>query len=294
MNKHIFLGLLIGAGLFSVLGGPTPAGAFQYASLPSDNLILNAWFRNTDDNSCDSFSGAHWVLNSGNAPWGPSDKTQDPTDKNCLGNYTGYAARFARNSGAAIEFYPNQNAILYQIVQSPNPTHRTLHFHSLIVGHKVNQYKAEIYGGNSANGPWTSVWVPFDITCLDMTDCVNEKYGWASNHGDRTGLWDDVTDDPEVLGSLNPIQKTISQGYNFYKVEFLMNYPTPNGSATGDVGGKLARVYFRVSGGGGGVTPEPTPTISTLMQLLLNWMNSTFDQNRDGEVNSLDFGLLLQ
>ena len=48
------------------------------------------------------------------------------------------------------------------------------------------------------------------------------------------------------LGSLEPLVHEAEQGYAYYRIEFLANYPEPDETATGDVGGKIARVYFSV------------------------------------------------
>ena len=267
----------------------TSAGAFQYASLPSDNLIQNAWFRNA---SC-QYSNANWQTNL----WGGGSKTQDPTDVNCNGNWTGFAARWAdqnQNGG----FTPNTNALLWQVVLA-NSASKTLHFHSLIVGHRVNQYKAEIYGSSSSNGPWTSVWKVFDISCPVNKDCMNEAPNGVCNTGNRECLWDEVTE--YYLGSLSPLTHTILQGYPYYKVEFLLNYPNPDPNlATGDVGGKLARVYFKVSGSSSlSPTPIKTPTktptpIKSPTKTPTPSTSKPGDANGDNLVNGADYLIWLQ
>src|SRR3989338_3894034 len=271
---------------------PPATGAFQYTPLPSDNLIKNPWFRGPD---C-RFSSSYWQTDQGQAPWGGSAKFQDPTDINCLGNWTGFAARFARNAAqeAPQEFYPNKNALLSQVVGPVNPADKILHFHFPFVAHRFNQLKAEIYSSNSQLGPWTSVWtVVNEQNCLTK-DCANGPFNQFCMDT-RECLCDLVTD--KYLGSLNPLTKTISQGYPYYKIEFLANYPEPDGSATGDVGVKIVRVYFKVSEDTGNITPSLSPAISPTSIPTLPKPSVTDqagsrkpgDANSDGKVDGLDY-----
>lgn len=252
-----FLAAIVGCLFFVKL--PQTVEAFKYESLPSDNLIQNPWFRN---NCKPSLSG--WQTTP-DVPWKLSEKVQDPTDINCVGSggqeWWGFAARFAKEGGE--QFLPKKDAKLWQVVGPVNENDRTLQVHFLIVAHRVNQYKAEIFGSDSPNGPWVSVWTPLNIQNCLSTDCVNNAPGGGCNSGNRQCLWKEVT--THFLGSEHPISKTIPKGYKYYKVEFLMNYPDPVASpVTGDVGGKLARVYFSVkSAGGGTTTPSATPSQPT-------------------------------
>jgi hypothetical protein len=288
--------LLAGVGVLFATN-PGPATAFKYPLItnpslfpnsvvndPQQNLIKNPWFRN----NC-SFSIDYWQTEPAGY-WGNSYKTQDPTDENCpYDNWSGTAARFAREGGSE-PFYPNIDAKLFQIVGPVDPTKNTLHFHALLVAHRVNRYRAAIYGGNNASGPWTQnpVWEPFNIVDCLTKDCVNETYGkdyegvGCNPHPiyGRDCLWEDVTEN--ILG-LTPMQVTIPQGYQYYNIEFLMRYPDPNPSlSTGDVGGKLARVYFNVSGTGGEPTVKPTSRAIV------------GDLDQDGDVDYADYLLLLQ
>lgn len=266
----------------------TDTQAFPYLSLPSDNLIQNPWFADKQD--C-QYSGDGWSRNAasnGVEYWANSAKWQDPIDVNCDGDFTGFAARFARKSGSSKEFYPNEDARLWQVVGPVNQNDKTLHFHFLFVAHRVNQYKAEIYGSNSPNGPWTSIWVPLNITNCLSSDCVNNSPPGDANSGDRTGLWEAVAKHFFKQSKIEPLVKTIPQGYQYYKVEFLMNYPNPSSSATGDVGGKLVRVYFKTSSGGGGSTPTPTPrTTATPTSTPVSDIPGDADGN--GNVDGLDY-----
>jgi hypothetical protein len=244
---------------------------FKNSDFNAQNMLQNAWFKGSD---CKP-SGAGWQ-NPGS--WGFTDKEQDPTDSSCPSS-TGFAARKADTENAV------SNSLLWQVVGPVSSSNKTLHFHALIVAHRVNQYKAEIFGGNSPNGPWTSVWVPFNIQSCLTNDCVNAPYNGCCLP-DRQCLWELVTADH--LHNLNPgcnepplypLTKNISQGYSYYKIQFLMSYPPSNGVGAGDNGGKLARVFFKVSGGGGIPSPTPTPSSPTFKK---------GDVNHDGSVNIQD------
>jgi hypothetical protein len=56
-------------------------------------------------------------------------------------------------------------------------------------------------------------------------------------------------------GDREALHRLVS-GHPYYKLEFLANYPDPDGSATGDVGVKVTRVYFQVSNGNTPVRPR--------------------------------------
>lgn len=264
IRRGYLLAILVGAALlyFTHL-----IIAFEYNALPGDNLIQNPWFRE----DC-AFSLNGWETT--DPGWGLSDKTQDPTDENCNGDWTGFAARFARNSGATPEFSPNVDALLWQVVGPVDPTHRKLSFHFLFVAHRFNQLKAEIYGSDSADGPWTSVWTVMDKQWLN-TEGANAPYNQFCLE-DRQCLWDYVTE--AELGSLDPLTNTIDQGYAYYKVEFLGNYPDPDGTSTGDVGGKIVRVYFKVEEPPvvPTSTPTPTPVPETFASITSPWTQTNW------------------
>jgi uncharacterized protein (TIGR03382 family) len=229
----------------SAVGAGT-AHAFEYASLPADNLIVNPWFRG----DCE-WSIAGWETSPA-VSWSLSDKTQDPTDVNCVVDgqaWYGFAARWAHNSGADPAFHPDQPALMWQVVGPVDPDERTLRFHFLFVAHRFNQLKAEIYGSNSTDGPWTSVWVPMDKEWLDAGGASGAYRGACPGGLEDRDCWWDLTTEEE-LGSLSPLTHTTDQGYSFYKIELLGNYPQPDATTTGDVGGKIARVYFSVQAGG--------------------------------------------
>jgi hypothetical protein len=78
-----------------------------------------------------------------------------------------------------------------------------------------------IYGGESAAGPWTLVWTPFTLA-----DCSQE---------DR---WDGLVRHNETV---------ITQSWPFYKVEFAAMYPAVGPGADG--GGVKFTTAFFASGG---------------------------------------------
>lgn len=215
------------------------AEAFPYPSLPEDNLVENAWFQE----DCE-WSIAGWQT-APEVSWGSSGKTQDPTDVNCQGNWWGFAARWARNSGATPEFSPNQDALLWQVVGPVDANDTVLSFHFLLVAHRFNRFKAEIYGSDTPDGPWTSVWVVLDEAWLDSGGASGPYTDACPGGMQDRDCWWDLTTEAE-LGSLDPLVQSLERGYPYYKIEFLGNYPEPSATATGDVGGKIARVYFNV------------------------------------------------
>ncbi|QQR88521.1 MAG: hypothetical protein IPJ88_09590 [Myxococcales bacterium] len=219
---------------------------FEYDTLPDDNLIKNPWFHgeNPSDSDYCQDTQKFWEKNtvSGGGSWGGSEKTQDPTDINCVvggKTWTGHAIRWADQGSDT--FYPNQDAKFWQVVGPVSDSEKQLNFHFLMVFHRMSHFRAQISGSSSGSGPWNVVWTPID-TAWTQT-CGANGCNDCDGNGNRDCLWDDVTN--RELGPF-ALSTTIATGYAYYKVEFLGNYPNPDNSATGDVGGKIARVYFSV------------------------------------------------
>jgi hypothetical protein len=124
------------------------------------------------------------------------------------------------------------DAYLYQVVAADSSlTH--LQFKTHWVTQWLDRATITIYGGNSADGPWTAVWVP-----LDVDQSTTSGGAWTQT---------------ELLDT------TISEGFPFYKVELFGRYP-----AGRQQGVKYTGVFFSVDGNAGSVaTPlatNPTPT----------------------------------
>lgn len=212
--------------------------AFQVDLLPSDNLIFNPWFRSTNDNSKAGLDG--WTDGNGpNADWTRSQKSSNPSPDLIVsgrcGNvpdYCGTAAKLSADDGRG---EVGSDAYLYQVVDAnPNNTH--LKFFTHWVAHAVDPAEVTIYGGDSQNGPWTEVWVPFH-------QIVEYDPG-------ELDLWQDMTAvTPEV-------ETTISNGYPYYKVEMHVNLPSPEGF-------KFTGVYFTaVADQSSEPTPTPNPNLT--------------------------------
>lgn len=229
---------------------------FQYAPLPDDNLVQNPWFR---DNCQFSLGGWEVDVTADGLSWGLSDKPQDPTDVNCNGDWTGFAVRWAKQSGGTPELSPDQDARVWQVIGPVSPDETALRFHFLMVFHRMTRFRAQISGADGPSGPWTEIWTPIDEGWL-TSGGPNAPFEGTCPGGlqDRDCLWDKVTE--AELGGLAPLTFEAPRGYAYYRIEFLGNYPQPDASDTGDVGGKVTRVYFALgaggagSGGGGGGT----------------------------------------
>jgi hypothetical protein len=166
--------------------------------------------------------------------WGPSQKESNPAPDIVISAdcgyekvYCGTAARWAEQQGVT---YPNIDVILYQVVAA-NPAHRQLRFFTRWVSHRVDAASVEIYGSQSPGGPWTLVWSPF----FHSQDEVIKPPS-----GNIADLW-------EVTGFL---EKTLVQGFNYYKVQFRARLPVGDG-----VGFKATGVYFTTKGEGGSQLP---------------------------------------
>ena len=207
--------------------------AFPVPELPGGNLIVNPWFRDATDLSEPGFDGWTRIMTNG-VTWGPSQKISNPAPDIVISADCGYeqvfcgtAARWAAQGGVT---YPNIDVILYQVVAA-NPAHRQLRFFTHWVSHRVEAAYVEIYGSHSPNGPWTLVWEPFFHSQDEVI---------IPPSGDVADLW-------EVTGFL---EKTLVQGFNYYKVQFRARLPEGDG-----VGFKTTGVYFTTKGEDGNESP---------------------------------------
>jgi hypothetical protein len=191
--------------------------------LPENNLLQNPWFR---EGSRPSLAG--WTDQAGsNVIWSTSQKQDNPTSDQVLGT----SARLAFGSGqGGGTGQAGVDASLYQVVAA-DPAHTHLQFKTHWVTMWIDRAAVTIYGGNSADGPWTAVWTPLDIN-------------QATSSG---GLWTQT----ELLDI------TIAQGFPFYKVELFGRYPDGR-----QQGVKYTGVYFAADRNVGAVpevvAPEPT------------------------------------
>lgn len=194
--------------------------------LPDNNLIQNPWFR---DGNRPSLAG--WTDAAGsNAIWSLSQKPSNPSPDQVIGT----SARLAFGSGQGGGVGQGGiDAYLYQVVPAdPGLTHLQFKIHW--VTQWIDRASVTIYGSSSADGPWTAVWVPLDVTQSTSTG----------------GAWTQT----ELLDT------TIAEGFAFYKIELFGRYPDGR-----QQGAKYTGVYFAVDGNTGEVVelapPAPTETI---------------------------------
>lgn len=193
--------------------------------LPDNNLIENPWFREGNQPSL-----AGWTDAAGsNVIWSLSQKRSNPSPDQVLGT----SARLAFGSGqGGGTGQAGVDAYLYQVVPA-DPSLNHLLFKIHWVTQWIDRATVTIYGGNSADGPWTPVWVPLDIDQSTSTG----------------GAWTQT----ELLDT------TIAEGFPFYKIELYGRYPEGR-----QQGVKYTGVYFSVDGNAGEVAelavPAPTET----------------------------------
>lgn len=213
----------------------TPVFAFQVPQLPNDNLVTNPWFRRDAD---PTFSGLdHWTDAAGlNKYWSSSQKESNPSPDIVVSGVCGGAAVYC-GTGARLSLtqgqsggiaQPGVDAYLYQVV-SADASKRKLKFFTHWVSHLVEPAEVIIYGGQTTNGPWNSIWVPF--------------YHVQQTNPPPPHLWTN-TGFQELV---------IDEGYPYYKIEIHARLPDDE-----QVGFKITGVYFAVEPVGGG--PLPTPT----------------------------------
>ena len=222
MNRFLISrSLVILLAVFVLLGSGTAVFAQTIVDpLPDNNLVENPWFREGNKPSL-----AGWTDAAGsNVIWSLSQKPSNPGPDAVLGT----SARLAFGSGqGGGTGQAGVDAYLYQVV-SADPSLNHLWFKIHWVTQWIERATVTIYGGNSAEGPWTAVWTPLDID-------QNTSTGGAWTQTDL-------------------LDTTIAQGFPFYKVELFGRYPEGR-----QQGAKYTGVYFSVDGNAG-VVVEPTVT----------------------------------
>jgi len=209
------------------------AQAYSVPPLPGGNLLTNPWFRSFSNPNDSSLDG--WTDEAGlDKYWSSSQKESNPTPdiviSGVCGNsnqYCGTAGRLSWRPGQSGGIgVPGVDSYLSQVVPS-NPDNRLLKFSTWWVSHTVDPAEVIIYGGNSPNGPWTSLWVPFSIV--------------------DTG----VSSDQDLWAQTELLEKTLASGYSYYKIRI-------HAKLTSEVqsGFKIAGIFFTTQLAGG--TPDPT------------------------------------
>jgi hypothetical protein len=236
----LFIGLVVKSTLI--------VRAFQVPALPGGNLLINPWFRSFDDSNYPGLDG--WTDAAGlDKYWSSSQKESNPAPDIVIHGicsfqpvYCGTAARLSdtpgQSGGVGI---PGVDAYLYQVV-SADSSKRKLKFFTHWVSHLIDPAEVVIYGGNSSNGPWTKVWVPFHVVQDEIivppggctTECLWEETGW--------------------------LETVLPQGYSHYKVEIHARLPV--GEQV--IGFKITGIYFAVVDANSNVpTPTATPPSTT-------------------------------
>ncbi len=188
--------------------------------LPENNLIENPWFREGNKPSL-----AGWTDAAGsNVIWSLSQKQSNPGPDQVLGT----SARLAFGSGqGGGTGQAGVDAYLYQVVAA-DPSLNHLRFKIHWVTQWIDRATVTIYGGTSASGPWTAVWVPLDINQSTSTG----------------GAWTQT----------DLLDTTIAEGFPFYKIELYGRYPEGR-----QQGAKYTGVYFSVDGNAGEVVELAAP-----------------------------------
>lgn len=207
--------------LFLLWGTGTAVLAQVVDSLPDDNLVQNPWFRSGNQPSL-----AGWTDQSGsNVIWSLSQKDSNPSPDQVQGT----SARLAFGSGqGGGTGQGGVDAYLYQVVTA-DPALNHLKFKIHWVTGWIDRAAVTIYGGNSAEGPWTAVWTPLDINQTTSSDAF-----WTQT---------------ELLDT------TIPAAFPFYKIELFGRYPEGR-----QQGVKYTGVYFAVDDRAGEIV-EVTATV---------------------------------
>jgi hypothetical protein len=222
-NSRLFLFVLTFFILFS--SGTAVFAQTVVAPLPDNNLVQNPWFREGDKSSLSGWTDAAGT----NAIWSLSQKRSNPGPDQVWGTSARLAFGYGQGGGVGQE---GVDAYLYQVVTADSSLNH-LRFKIHWVTQWIERAAVTIYGGNSADGPWTAVWVPFEV------DQSTSSFGaWTQT---------------ELLDT------TIPDGFPYYKVELFGRYPIG-----GRQGVKYTGVYFSVDDNAGPVaTPLPNDPTQT-------------------------------
>ena len=175
---------------------PRDSLAWRVEPLPADNLVKNPWFRSGNKPSLE-----HWVPDKN---WTASDKQGNPTPDDVEGTAARISTgRTDQQRGKTVDV--GVETCLYQVVAA-DPAHTTLKFDMYWVTHTVNPCVVTVYGGPSAQGPWTEVWKPFHQV---QTKSVMPKSG--SRRGQD--LWKDYSAKTDLATT------TLARGNAHYKIE---------------------------------------------------------------------------
>lgn len=174
--------------------------------LPDGNLVTNPWFRN--GNRPDLLG---WIEESpGGKYWSTSQKDSNPSPDSVVGT----SARLANGAGQGGygTGVGGVDAILSQVVVA-NPGHRQLTFKAHWVTGWISSAFITIYGSESPDGPWQTVWIPLQVNTENSSHMA-----WTQT---------------ELLTTV------IVKGFGYYKVELFGNYPENTAQ-----GFKVTGVYF--------------------------------------------------
>jgi len=119
---------------------------------PTGNLLANPYFEG--DHSSTVIPG--WV---NNGLWDISVKPHNPSPNNT-------AARI-NDPEQQGESQPGETAVIYQIVEGGGSS---LAASIACVEHYAEVMQVTIFGSQSPDGPWTSVWQPFDLSACGFAD----------------------------------------------------------------------------------------------------------------------------
>lgn len=249
-NRITRLTVLTTAILMAALQPSSQAIAFQVPPLPAYNLVQNPWFRSASEPNYSGLDG--WIDSAGKDKyWSTSQKESNPSPdiliNGICGNkpvYCGTSARLKNTPGQSGGVgVAGVDAYLYQVVAA-NKINTRLVFFAHWVSHRIDPAEVLIYGGESPGGPWTEdpVWAPF----------YHVQYV-ADN-------------EPDLWTQTDYLEKTISQGYSYYKL--VIHARLPDGDT---VGFKITGIYFTAIGPG-----DPIPPVQDDMKFLpiINMVNS--------------------
>ncbi len=214
--------------------------------LPQDNLISNPWFQQSGD--LGGIGLKDWLEPAESiASWGsirtdtvPSpqafiSETCETEDKIC-----GTAASLSHSS-ADLASGSVAEAILYQVVSSDR-SHQTLKFSTYWAATSVDHAEIVVFGGNSPDGPWTQIWMPFSLGSQSEDQVLpSSSEQWA------------YTDIAEI---------SVENGFSHYKIEVLARLVEQEAEASFNLTG----VYFATEAvtapetGSGERTTDPTST----------------------------------
>lgn len=233
------------------------AAAFEVPELPKDgsNLVGNPWFRASsgacatsleqweghvynncppDSNACTENKNLAWSTAQSDFDGSHANPNPDP---DCEGTAGRYADNIGQGGGPGAG---GTDAYLFQVVKlSSEVTNPEIRFFTHWVTGQVHElFEISVFGSDSENGPWDTLWTPLSIDAAHTAGMA-----WTNTDVDYSCF--------EDWSSSDCLRTDVSGAFNHVKIQFYCRYP-----AEASQGCKFTGVFLSIPGVTGTVLTE--------------------------------------